>query len=92
MAFTYKSTPSPAQSNPPAQKESIVIPNTIPCLFCGGTMIQSGPQYAGSGVNSLTYSCPRCNAVCSHFWHPNRKIRSIDHAFHYADEEEKTNG
>lgn len=72
--------------------QPIRIPDAFPCLFCGGVMERTGPTFLGSGVNSISYACTNCNAVCSHFCNHNRKITSIDHTFHYSDEEENSHG
>ena len=57
--------------------ETKEIKQKITCPWCGAMAYQSGPQYIGSGINSLTYSCYICKAITISSRHEDMEIESV---------------
>lgn len=62
------------------------IPNSITCLWCGSTAVQSGFQQFGFGLNSLSYWCPKCHCNAVYVRHTSKIIDSLEIKVNYKDD------
>lgn len=66
----------------------VMIPTECICFYCGSTM-ERGFVSMGSGVNEVTYWCPKCGALSIHAKDSsNRKINEFSITYGFDDKQE----
>ena len=62
-----------------------MIDQIIKCQWCEGAAIQSGTQYLGFGINSLSYQCRKCKAITLIIRNTEKEIDSIEYTLKYKE-------